>query len=250
MQFEGKVAVVTGGASGIGRATALAFAQEGARVVVADQDSEGGAETARMIMSHGGYALFATVDVTQAHEVAMLVEQTVAHYGRLDIAFNNAGAAGVPGLTHEQSEEEFERLIGVNLKGIWLCMKHEIPQMLNQGGGVIVNTSSLLGLSGDRNAAIYAASKHGVLGLTKSAAKEYITRGIRINAICPGTIRTPMLERSLGGDPESIPGFGDWIPAGRIGTPEEVAAAVLWLCSDGAAFVVGHELQVDGGVLA
>jgi NAD(P)-dependent dehydrogenase (short-subunit alcohol dehydrogenase family) len=250
MQFEGKVALVTGGASGIGRATALAFAQEGARVVVADQDGEGGAETARMIMSNGGYALFATVDVTQAPDVAMLVEQTVAQYGRLDIAFNNAGVAGIPGLTHEQSEEEFERLISVNLKGVWLCMKYEIPQMLAQGGGVIVNTSSLLGLSGDRNAAIYAASKHGVLGLTKSAAKEYIARGIRINAICPGTIRTPMLERSLGGDPDSIPGFGDWIPAGRIGTPEEVAAAVLWLCSDGAAFVVGHALQVDGGVLA
>jgi NAD(P)-dependent dehydrogenase (short-subunit alcohol dehydrogenase family) len=250
MQFEGKVALVTGGASGIGRAAALAFAQEGARVVVADLDSAGGAETARMIMSNSGYALFATVDVTQAPDVAVLVEQTIAQYGRLDIAFNNAGVAGIPGLTHEQSEEEFERLIGVNLKGIWLCMKYEIPQMLTQGGGVIVNTSSLLGLSGDRNAAIYAASKHGVLGLTKSAAKEYIARGIRINAICPGTIRTPMLERSLGGDPDTVPGFGDWIPAGRIGTPEEVAAAVLWLCSDGAAFVVGHALQVDGGVLA
>jgi NAD(P)-dependent dehydrogenase (short-subunit alcohol dehydrogenase family) len=234
----------------IGRATALAFAQEGAHVVVADRDSVGGGEVARIITARGGAAIFVPVDVTQAHEVAALIAQTVKQYGQLDIACNNAGVAGVPGLAHEQSEDEFERLISVNLKGVWLCMKYEIPQMLTQGGGVIMNMSSLLGLSGDRSAAIYAASKHGVLGLTKSAAKEYIAHGIRINAICPGTIRTPMLERSLGGDPDTIPGFGDWIPAGRIGTPEEIAAAVLWLCSDGAAFVVGHALQVDGGVLA
>jgi NAD(P)-dependent dehydrogenase (short-subunit alcohol dehydrogenase family) len=251
-RFSSKVALVTGGASGIGRACAQLFAKEGASVVVSDVAVEGGEQTVRLIEEDGGEASFVEADVSKAAQVEALVRRAVEVYGRLDHAFNNAGIEGrMATNTADYPEEDWDRVIGVNLKGVWLCMKHEIPQMLRQGGGSIVNNSSVEGLVGLQGTSAYAASKHGVVGLTKTAALEYAQSGIRVNAVCPGLIRTPMVERYTGGDPETE---AQWAaifePVGRMGTAEEVGEAVVWLCSEAASFVTGHAMAVDGGFLA
>lgn len=247
-RLENKVAVITGGSSGLGQATALLFAKAGAKVVIANRGVEGGEETVNRIKKTGGEAIFVKTDVSKAAEVEALVTRTVETYGRLDCAFNNAGTEGTMALTADQTEENFERTIGVNLKGVWLCMKYELQQMLKQGSGAIVNMSSVNGLGGAPNASLYSASKHGVLGLTKSAAMEYAQAGIRINAMCAGTFRTPMLERvSSGSLEEAQAKLQSVISMGRLGQPEELAEAVLWLCSDAASYVTGHSMGVDGG---
>jgi len=243
-QFEGNVALVTGAGSGIGRASALAFAREGASVVVADVDAAGGVETAKQIESKGGSALFVEADVSRSPDVAALVERTLHTYGRLDLAHNNAGVLGERAITAECSEENFDRVIAINLKGVWLCMRSELPHMVEQGSGAIVNTCSTSGVIASYALPAYTASKHGVAGLTKTAAVEYIRSGIRINAVCPGFIDTP-LTQALGGKAE---GPKIVIPIGRLGTPEEVAEAVVWLCSDAASYVTGHLLMVDGAL--
>ncbi len=249
-QSDGKAALITGAGSGIGRASALAFAREGATVVVADVDTAGGAETVRLVESAGGRALFVKTDVSRASEVEALVQASVAAYGRLDYAHNNAGIEGmVLTPTADWTEEAWNRIININLKGVWLGMKYQIPQMLKQGGGAIVNTASIAGLVGSRSAG-YGASKHGIVGLTKTAALEYAKSGIRVNAVCPGVIRTPMVQRSLDRMPELEERFVAVEPIGRIGRPEEVAEAVVWLCSAAASFVTGHAMTVDGGYVA
>ncbi|MFN3373843.1 MAG: SDR family oxidoreductase [Chloroflexus sp.] len=247
--FAGKVALVTGAASGIGRASALAFAQHGAKVVVADVSVEGGEETVRMIKAIGGDALFIATDVSQSTEVEALIRHTVAHYGRLDIAHNNAAIEGALAPTASYTEEDWDRTINVNLKGTWLCMKYEILQMLQQGGGAIVNTASVVGLVGTMGLPAYCASKGGVIQLTKAAALEYAKAGIRVNAICPGATHTPMLDRLLA-QPGAETSMLATIPLGRISQPAEVAAAAVWLCSDAASYVTGHVMVVDGGLIA
>jgi NAD(P)-dependent dehydrogenase (short-subunit alcohol dehydrogenase family) len=249
-QFEGKVALVTGASSGIGRATALAFAAEGARTVVADVAVEGSNETVEQIEAAGGEALFVKADVSQSDDVAAMVERTVAAYGRLDCAFNNAGIEGDMATTVDCSEDNWDRTIDVNLKGVWLCMKHEIPVMLDHGGGAIVNCASVAGLVGFRSLPAYSASKGGVIELTKTTALEYADAGIRVDAVCPGVIRTAMVERVVAGHPEVEAQFTALEPVGRMGTPEEIASSVLWLCSPGASFVTGHALVADGGLVA
>ena len=248
--FEGKVALVTGGASGIGRATALAFAREGARTVVSDVDVEGGGETVRIIEDSGGEATFVKADVTVADEVEALVRQTVDTYGRLDCAFNNAGLEReLTNPDRRYSEDTFDTVIDTNLKSVWLCMKREIAQMLEQGSGAIVNTSSVAGLVGIPSQPIYVASKHAVSGLTKSIAVEFADRGIRINAVCPGLVDTPLMDRIYASNPEMKAQADSWQPIGRTAQPEEIAEAVIWLCSDKASFVVGHMMTVDGGLV-
>ncbi len=248
--FNGKVAVVTGAAGGIGQASALAFAREGAKVVVADVAVQDGEETARSITSAGGEALFVHCDVAQANEVEALIRQTVDHFGRLDFAHNNAGVEGQTGFTADCTEANWNHILNINLKGVWLCMKHEIPQMLKQGGGAIVNTASVAGLVGLKGLPAYTASKHGIIGLTKSAALEYAKVGIRINAVCPGLIRTAMIQRQTGGNPDVEAKLIGGEVSGRMGRPEEVAEAVVWLCSNAASFVTGHAMTVDGGYTA
>jgi NAD(P)-dependent dehydrogenase (short-subunit alcohol dehydrogenase family) len=248
---EGKVALVTGGGSGIGRATALALAREGAAVVVADVTVAGGEETVQRIRQSGAQATFFQADVARASQVEALIRQTVSTYGRLDCAHNNAGIEGVEARTADYPEDDWDRVIAINLKGVWLCMKYEILHMQRQGGGAIVNTASIAGLVGAQRMPAYVASKHGVAGLTKAAALEYARAGIRVNAVCPGVIRTPMVERfflSRHARAESRLTAAE--PIGRLGTPEEVAEAVVWLCSDAAAFVTGHTMTVDGGLVA
>ena len=248
--MEGKVVLITGGGSGIGRASALAFARAGARVVVADVDTSSGEKTTNAVIETGAEAVFVQTDVANGEEVENMITQAVTVYGRLDCACNNAGIAGVQARTVDCTEENWDRTLLINLKSVWLCMKCEIPQMLKQGGGTIVNTSSAAGLVGLPGWPAYVASKHGVIGLTKSAALEYAKANIRINAVCPSIIKTDMAECFTGGDQR----VEDYIlaqqPMSRMGTPEEVAAAVLWLCSDAASFVTGHALAVDGGLLA
>ena len=247
---EGKVALVTGAGSGIGRATALVFAREGAKVVVSDIVVAGGQETVQQIEAAGGEAIFVKADVSQAADVETLIAKTVETYGRLDCAFNNAGIEGGMKLTIDCTKEEFDRTIAVNLTGVWLCMKYEIQQMLSQGSGAIVNTASAAGLVGFPSLPDYVASKHGVVGLTKTAALEYAKSGIRVNAVCPGVIQTPMVERGA----QLSPGFDELAlsmePVGRFGQPAEVGEAVVWLCSDAASFVTGHPMVVDGGLVA
>ncbi len=246
--FENKVVIVTGGSFGIGRATAIAFAKKGAKVAIVDclQDDE----TLNIIKKNGGEAVFIKCDVSNSMEVKAMVEKTVQTFGRLDCAFNNVGIEGVSGPTHELEEKDWDRTIGVNLKGILLCMKYEIPYMLKQGKGAIVNTSSVAGLVGFLGIPAYTASKHGILGLTKASALEYAKQGIRINAVCPGVIKTPMIDRFTGKNKEVEKQFANQEPIGRLGEPEEVAAAVTWLCSDKASFVTGVAMPVDGGWVA
>ena len=249
-RVEGKVALVTGGASGIGRATALTFAREGAKLVVADLNEDGGRQTAHMITEKSGEAIFVRTDVSQAVEVQALISKAVETYGRLDCAHNNAGiSGGLSARTAEYPEDMWHQVVAINLTGVWLCMKYEIPQMLHQGGGSIVNTASVAGLGGYHGASAYVASKHGVVGLTKTAALEYATQGIRVNCVCPGYIATPMTAPGMN-DPTRLARLIAREPIGRVGTPEEVAEAVVWLCSDAASFVTGHTMTVDGGYVA
>lgn len=245
-----KVTLVTGAGSGIGRATSLAFAAQGARVVVVDLNEPAGQETVRLIEEAGGLASFITTDVGVEGEVEALVSTIVKRYGRLDIAHNNAGILGIGGgQTHEYPAEVWERVLKVNLTSVWLCLKYEIRQMLAQGGGAIVNTSSIMGLVGGGSAA-YNAAKHGVIGLTQQAAVEYARQGIRVNAVCPGYIETPMLQTARSLRPGLDAGVLAQKPIGRFGRPEEIAAAVIWLCSEAASFVTGVALPVDGGWVA
>jgi NAD(P)-dependent dehydrogenase (short-subunit alcohol dehydrogenase family) len=243
----GKVAFVTGAASGIGRATALAFAREGANVVVADIDQRGNQDTAGMIEDLGGLALAVVCDVTRSEDVQTSLNATVERFGRLDYAFNNAGAEQRPKLTVDITEEEWDRIITINLRSVFLCLKYEIPLMLQHGGGAIVNTSSGAGIKVFGRGAAYAAAKHGVVGLTKDAALDYASSNIRINAICPGIIDTEMMDRFTGGTPEDRDRVIAQEPIGRMGRPDEIAATVVWLCSDAASFVTGHAMVVDGG---
>ncbi len=248
--FLGKVALVTGGGSGIGRASCLVFAREGARVAVADVDLAGAEETVRLIEGAGGSGVGFRVDVTKSGEVESLVERVVEDFGRLDCAFNNAGVGGEVENTHEYPEDDWDRVIDVNLKGVWLCMKYEIPVMLRQGGGAIVNTASIYGLSGAGGYIAYNAAKHGVVGVTRTAALEYAEVGIRVNAVCPGYILTPMTIPGIEANPELERRMVSQTPMGRMGKPEEIAEAVVWLCSDGASFVTGHTMTPDGGYMA
>ena len=247
MRFEGKVALVTGGSSGIGRAAALAFAREGARVVIGDVDVAGGGETVRLVTGVGGEAAFIRTDVSQGPEVEALIEGAIATFGGLDCAFNNAGVDNLHYPVGELPEEEWDRVHGINLKGMMFCLRYEIPRMLALGGGSIVNSSSVAGLIGSPVSAAYISSKHGVTGLTKSAALDYANKGIRVNAVCPGVIRTGIIEAYLKETPDAAAQLASQSPMGRMGRPEEVAAAVTWLCSDDASFITGQTLGIDGG---
>ncbi len=249
-RLENKITLVTGGSAGIGRAAALAFAAEGAAVVVADVDADGGNQTVAMIRTAGGEALFVATDVSQADQVAAMVDCTLEAYGRLDGAYNNAGVGHPRVFTADLEEADWDRVIGVNLKGVWLCMKYQIPVMLRQGSGAIVNASSTLGLVGRDNRAAYTASKHGVVGLTKVAALEYAAAGIRVNAICPGFILTEVVERAWQGNPKAAQVANAAQPLGRPGTTAETAEAVVWLLSEAISFVTGQALVIDGGRIA
>ena len=245
--YKGKVAFVTGAGSGIGRATALAFAREGASVTVADIFEESSRETARLIEEQGGRALSVTCDVTRSEDIKAALDKTIAEFGRLDVAFNNAGVEQKNLAVADIDQDEFERLVGVNLRGVFLCMKYEIPLMLKQGGGAIVNTSSGAGVIGIKGGSAYAATKHAVIGLSKSAALDYAAQNIRVNVIAPGYIATPMMDRFTGGTEEGWAQVVSEEPIGRAGRPEEIADSVVWLCSDAASFIVGHALVADGG---
>jgi NAD(P)-dependent dehydrogenase (short-subunit alcohol dehydrogenase family) len=249
-EFDGKVALITGGGSGIGRATALAFAREGAQVVIGNRNVQRGEETVSMIRDAGGTASFRRTDVLVAADIEALVDHAVTTYGRLDIAFNNAGIEGDPRPLAEQTEANFDAVMDINVKGVWLSMKYEIPRMLEQGGGAIVNCSSVAGVIGFPGIGIYAASKHAVIGLTKVAALEYSAQGIRINAVNPAVIDTEMVDRLADGMNMKKDDLTTFHPIGRIGRVEEVAEAVLWMCSDKASFVTGHSMIVDGGFTA
>jgi len=245
--FENKVAIITGGSFGIGRAAAIAFVKRGAKVVVADWIEDKENETIKQIEALGGESLFVKCDVSKDIDVKDMVDKTITKFGRLDYAFNNAGVEGASAITHECTEENWERTIDVNLKGVWLCMKYEIPQILKQGKGAIVNNASIAGLVGFQGIPAYVASKHGVIGLTQNAALEYAKSGIRVNSVCPGVIKTPMIDRFTGKEKSVEKQFESMEPIGRMGQPEEVAEAVIWLCSDASSFVTGDAMPVDGG---
>jgi NAD(P)-dependent dehydrogenase (short-subunit alcohol dehydrogenase family) len=248
--LDGKAALVTGGGSGLGRASAIALAHAGATVTVADVNEQGGKETAALVFEDaGGDGDFVRADVTQPDDVAAMVEKTVARWGHLDCAVNNAGMTGTAAPTADYTLDDWNRTIALNLTSVFLCLKHEIPAMIERGGS-IVNMASGAGLVGFAGLPAYVASKHGVVGLTKAAALEYAKQGVRINAICPGSTRTPMLEGFMGGDEQVERMMTRAVPLGRLGRPEEIADAVVWLCSDAASFVAGHALAVDGGSVA
>jgi NAD(P)-dependent dehydrogenase (short-subunit alcohol dehydrogenase family) len=246
-EFDGQVALVTGAASGIGRASARLFAEAGAKVVVADIDRPMAEETAALVTAAGGEAVAVEVDVADATSVKAMVDATIERFGRLDIAHNNAGIMGAGADIIDMDDAVWQRGIDVMLTGVFLCMKHEIPHMISQGKGAVVNTSSGAGLIGFPGQANYVAAKHGVIGLTRSAALEYITRGVRINAICPGTARSRMVDEWMDGSAEAEAEVAALHPIGRIAEPEEIARAALWLASDASSFVVGVALPVDGG---
>lgn len=248
--MDGRVAIVTGGNSGIGRATAVALGREGAKVTVAARRASEGEETVRLVKEAGSDAIFVKTDVAIENDVRLLVEKTVETYGRLDYAVNNAGIGEKMTPLVEQTSEKFDQIMNTNVKGVWLSMKYEIPWMIKNGGGAIVNTSSGAGLVGFPQMPVYIASKHAVLGLTKSAALEYAKSGIRINAIAPGGVETDMLTQTVGNDPQFLETFRSMHPIGRIGRPEEIANTIVWLLSDKASFVLGHTLLVDGGIVS
>jgi NAD(P)-dependent dehydrogenase (short-subunit alcohol dehydrogenase family) len=249
-EMDGRVAIVTGASSGIGRATALSFAQRGAHVVVADVDDERGEAVAEEAAAGGPESMFVHADVTNPADVANLVDRSVARFGRLDYAHNNAGVQTPSAYTADCSLDDWNRTLAVNLTGVFLCMREEIPRLLEGGGGAILNTSSAGGLKGFPGASAYVAAKHGLIGFTKSAALEYASRGIRVNAVCPGVVDTELVTRFTKGDANVTQQLLDVEPMRRFGTPAEIADAVVWLCSDRASFVTGHALIVDGGQLA
>ncbi|GAB4201817.1 MAG: SDR family oxidoreductase [Roseiflexaceae bacterium] len=249
--LAGKVALVTGGTSGIGQATALAFGQAGAAVVVVGRNAQRGAATVAQLRELGVEALFIRADLSREPEVIAMVKDTIAHFGRIDMAFNNAGIYGQHAPTADYDDEVWTSVIDLNLTGTWRCMKYEIRQMLRQGGGAIVNCSSVLGRVGTAGGGPYVATKHAVLGITKSAALEYAEQNIRVNAVCPSIIETPLFSGPLGVEPAQVgAAFASLQPMNRVGRPEEVAAAVVWLCSDAASYITGQGLEIDGGYLA
>src|SRR5579864_3145423 len=248
--LEGKVALITGAGSGIGQATSRVFAREGAKLVLADVVEEGGNRTLKLVQDLGAQAIFVKCDVARWSDVDAAVAKAVQTYGRLDCAFNNAGIEGKGGDTHECTEENWNRVIAIDLTGVWYCMKAEITQMLKQGSGAIVNTSSIMGLTGAIRVPAYTAAKHGVAGLTKAAALEYARHGIRINAVCPAPIYTPLLMSAFEKRPDVEQRYARSEPMKRLGQPEEVGEAVAWLCSDRASYVTGLPMPVDGGYMA
>jgi len=250
ISFEGKVALVTGAASGLGLATAKAFAASGASVALADWNEEAVRSTAETLSAEGKKVIAIACDVADEAQVEAMVAETVATFGRLDAAYNNAGVQNVLAETADTTREDYDRVMGINLRGVWSCMKFELRQMREQGSGVVVNCSSLGGLVGGGQRGIYHAAKHGVIGFTKSAALEYATRGIRINAVCPGLIWTPMADQMVAeGQGDALKAMEKTVPMGRVGRPEEIADTVLWLCSEAASYVTGQSISVDGGLV-
>ena len=243
--LKNKVAIITGGAGSIGKETAKLFLNEGAKVLLVDMNEDQLKKTVKELNSED--LKYSAADVTKSADVQRYVKDAVKAFGKIDVFFNNAGIEGVTALTHECTEENWEKTIGINLKGVWLCMKYEIQEMLKQGKGAIVNNASIAGLGGFPGSPAYVASKHGVLGLTRTAALEYAKSGIRVNAVCPGVIQTPMIDRFTGADQETVKQFESMEPIGRMGQPEEVAEAAIWLCADAASFVTGNAMTVDGG---
>jgi NAD(P)-dependent dehydrogenase (short-subunit alcohol dehydrogenase family) len=248
-ELDSKVALITGGTTGIGRDTAMLFAKNGAKVVISGRRETEGNETISLVRAAGGDGLFVKSDVSKSADIQSLIQKTIEKFGRLDLAFNNAGVEGQWKPIIEQSEEDWDSVIDINLKGVWLCLKYEIQQMLKQGSGAIVNMSSVAGLMGAAGAAVYVASKHGVIGLTRTVALEYAARNIRVNAVCPAVIETAMAERAFA-DPEVNKRILAQHPIGRFGKPMEIAEAVLWLCSDKSSFMTGHYIVLDGGMRA
>lgn len=240
-----KVIIITGSTFGIGKSTAIAFAKRGAKVVLSDWCED--EETEKIIRENGGEAIFVKCDVSNEEDVKNLVSKTISHYGRLDYAFNNAGIEGTPSPATDCTNENWDRTININLKGVWFCMKYQIPEMLKVGGGSIVNNASIAGLVGFGGIPAYVASKHGVVGLTKNAALDYAKQNIRVNAVCPGVIQTPMIDRFTGEDPKALEQLVAPKPMGRVGQPEEIAETVIFLCSDASSFITGQAIAVDGG---